>query len=357
VTAAAKPGRGHIAELQYLRALAVLMVVIGHIHQTEGRLIGGQLLGGFAYFGFSGVDVFFVISGFIIHRIYGTKSGFRPRFFLSRLNRIFPLYWIYTALAVGGLFLAYGAGPDTALGQKGWLATITLYPVGYPPLLSVGWTLTHELYFYLVYAVYLALPTRVRYWAVLGWAGLTLGGMFGIADGQPALIGLLVSPFNSLFLAGALIAQFSDRLLALRGTALTVGVAGAALGLAWTTAYGLDGLTDPAFRVLIFAPFAIGTVWAVLAWRPRLPALAARIGDWSYAAYLGHILVLEVLARILAPYLSGTLLASMVYYTLGMLGALALAWLTHRLIERPLLGWGKAAISTLTPKPPSAADT
>ncbi|WP_339743911.1 acyltransferase [uncultured Maricaulis sp.] len=351
-----KPVRDKIVELQYLRAVAVLLVVIGHIHQTEGRFFGDELFGGFAYFGFSGVDVFFVISGFIIHHIYGKMSGFRPRFFISRLNRIFPLYWIYTAIAVVGLLLVNGAGPDTALGQKNWLATATLYPVGYPPILPVGWTLTHELYFYIAYAIYLALPTRARPWAVLGWAGLTLGGVFGLADGRPPLVGLLISPFNLLFLAGALIAQFSDRLLALRRTALAVTIAGATLGLIWTGNYGLDGLSDPAIRVPVFAPFAIGTVWAVLAWRPRLPVLAARIGDWSYACYLGHILVLEALARVLAPTLSGSVFASPVYYTLGMLGALTLAWLSHRLVERPLLRLGKMVIAASMPKPRPVVD-
>lgn len=356
MTPAAQPGRGHIVELQYLRALAVLMVVIGHTHQTEGRLIGDQLLGQFAYFGFSGVDVFFVISGFIIHRIYGTKSGLRPRFYLARLNRIFPLYWIYTAIAAVGFLLVFGNSPDTALHQKNWLATITLFPVGYPPLLPVGWTLTHELYFYLVYAIYLALSVRVRPWAALGWAGLTLGGLFGLAEGQSPLIGLLISPFNLLFLAGALMAQFFDRLLTLRFTALVMSIFGAALGLAWTGMYGLEGLSDPALRVPVFAPFAIGTVWAALAWRPRLPALAARIGDWSYACYLGHILVLDILARILAPYLSGSVFASLTYYTLGMLGTLVLAWLSHRLVERPLLRLGQMAIATHVPKTPLIAD-
>lgn len=349
MTIATKPESGQIVELQYLRALAVVLVVIGHTHQTEGRLLGDQLLGGFAYFGFSGVDVFFVISGFIIHHLYGRVSGLRPRFFFARLNRIFPLYWVYTAIAVAGYLSIFGDGPGTAVHDKNWLASITLFPVGYPPILPVGWTLTHELYFYLVYALFLAVPARWRSWAVLAWAGLTLGGLFGLAEGRAPWIGLVISPFNLLFLAGALIARFADRLLAWKFAALALASAGAALGLAWTAAYGLEGLDDPATRVPVFAPFAIGTVWAVLAWRPRLPALAARIGDWSYACYLGHILVLDILARILAPYLSGTIFASPVYYTLGMLGSLVLAWFGHRFIERPLLQLGKAAIGALPP--------
>lgn len=349
MTTDAQPARGQIVELQYLRALAVILVVIGHTHQTEGRFFGDQLLGDFAYFGFGGVDVFFVVSGFIIHHLYGRLSGLRPRFFLARLNRVFPLYWIYTAIAVAGYLLVFGDGPGTALREKDWLASITLFPVGYPPILPVGWTLTHELYFYLVYAVFLALPARLRPWAVLAWCGLTLGGVFGLAEGRAPWIGLIASPFNLLFLAGALIAQFADRLLRWKTAALALALSGAGFGLAWTSAFGIEVLTDSAVRVPIFAPFAIGTVWAFLAWRPRLPALAARIGDWSYACYLGHILVLDVLARFFAPILSGTVFASPVFYAAGLLASLVLAWLTHWLIERPFLKLGKQAIAALVP--------
>ena len=87
----------------------------------------------------------------------------------------------------------------------------------------------------------------------------------------------------------------------------------------------------------------------MLAWRPRLPTLAARIGDWSYAAYLGHALALDILARILVPYLAGTVFASPVFYTAALLASLVLAWLSHRLIELPLLKLGKSAIRALLP--------
>ncbi|WP_417481965.1 acyltransferase family protein [Maricaulis sp.] len=344
-----KPATGQIVELQYLRALAVILVILGHAHQTEGRLLGDQLLGDFAYFGFSGVDIFFVISGFVIHYVYGAMTGLRPRFFLARLNRIFPLYWVYTAVAALGLLLVFGEGPGTALGEKSVWASITLFPVGYPPLLPVGWTLTHELYFYFVYALFLAVPPRLRIWAVGTWVGLSLGGFFGLAEGRAPWVSLVVSPFNFLFLAGAMIAHFSKFLLSRKGLALGLTVAGAGLGLGWTAAYGLESLGDPAVRVPVFAPFAIGSVWGVLAWQLRLPALVAHIGDWSYACYLGHILVLDALARLLVPFLGGSAFASPVFYAGGMLASLILAWLTHQWLERPMLRAGKTAIAAVMP--------
>ena len=94
--------RAQIIEVQYLRALAVLLVLIGHINQSEMRVLDGDVLGSVGFFGFSGVDVFFVISGFIIHTLYRDHTGLDWRFFLNRLNRIYPMYWLVTLVGIAG---------------------------------------------------------------------------------------------------------------------------------------------------------------------------------------------------------------------------------------------------------------
>lgn len=337
-----------IPEVQYLRALAVLLVVFAHIHQHEARFFSQALLGDAAYFGFGGVDVFFVISGYIIHRLYGHHHGLNVSFFVNRANRIYPLYWIFT----GAALLGYAVMGDSLTADAGTLnlvSSLTLAPAGQPPILMVGWTLTHELYFYLAYGLFLALPGRWRVWAAAGWGALSL--VMAILPGQPASpwVALLVSPFNLFFLAGMAIAAGQDRLASLRWPALALMLAGLAGGLYWSHRTGLDGLTDPALRVAVLAPFAIGVVAAALAWAPRLPASFRRIGDWSYAIYLSHILLIGVLARLMPRFIDGAIWQSPLFYLVCLAGCLALGWISHQLLERPLLRAGKAAIRRLIP--------
>jgi len=340
--------RPSIVEVQYLRAIAVLLVVAGHAYQNEGRFFSDQAFGDFMFFGFSGVDVFFVISGFIIHTLYRDHQGFDPGFYLQRLNRIFPMYWLFTLGAVLGYTLVMGRSLGPVIEGTDWVRTLTLWPANEMPLLPVAWTLTHELYFYLAYAIFLAAPRAWRLPLAGGWLVLTLAGTLLPDAWNNAVLRLVVSPFNWLFLAGALMAEFRARLDTYRIPAGILAVLGAGLGVFWTSRHGIAGLDDPLVRVAVFAPFAIGIVATLLSWKPRFPGFIARIGDGSYVLYLGHALLLDVLARLLAARIDGTAFDSLVFYPTGLIAVLAMAFIAHSLAERPLLKLGKQAIRVLT---------
>ena len=336
-----------IPQIQYLRALAVIMVVIAHLHQTNVRFFEDPLIGDFAYFGFGGVDVFFVISGFIIHRLYGELRGLNLRFFLHRLNRIYPLYWVFTAAALLGYF-TMGDRLTLEVGELDLIASLSLHPAGQPPVLMVGWTLTHELYFYLVYGLMLALPLSVRPWAIASWAGLSLFVSITSIDFGSPWIAVAFSPFNLLFLGGALIAQFEKTLHWARWPALALTVLGAGSGLWYLQLTGLEGLTDVAPRVALLSAFAIGCVLAAILWKPVLPARIAETGNWSYSIYLSHILAIGIIGRLWPTIFSENLWTSSGYYFVSFLACLAVGYLAHRLIETPLLQIGKTWINQFT---------
>ncbi|WP_304072377.1 acyltransferase [Maricaulis maris] len=335
--------RAEIIELQYLRAIAVLLVVVGHLHQAGVRFLGTDLLGPVGYVGFAGVDVFFVISGFIIHTLYRTATRPGPSYALKRLNRIFPLYWIFTGLSVVG-YLVLDDSLSRGMGELDWVASLTLLPTGQPPLLLVGWTLTHELYFYLVYGLVLFLPPRWRRAALGLWALLTVAAMAGLIDTNHPWSALALSGFNLQFIAGIALAEFRERLSAFRWPALITLFIGAGLAMSWTIRHGLDGLAIADIRVLAFITLAIGLVWTVLAWQPRWPKLLAAIGDWSYAIYLGHLLVIGVAARVLAGLLPHGPVSTLILFAGGLVASLALGLIVYRLVETPLLNAGKQLI-------------
>lgn len=155
-----------IANLQALRALAAIAVVIFHI----GLMPATALL---FPVGAAGVDIFFVLSGFIIAH---SASHDARHFFARRLIRILPPYWIATIIAA--LFtLAALSWREAAH----WLVQSLFYlpgPGGRPVLIFVAWTLVFELAFYAVY--WLALRAGPRRAPVVAMAMLLAGAMISL---------------------------------------------------------------------------------------------------------------------------------------------------------------------------------
>jgi len=250
---------------------------------------------------------------------------------------------MFTLAALAGYFVMGDSLTQEAT-DLDLFASFALIPTGQPPILLVGWTLTHELYFYLAYGVFLIVPIACRKWVVGLWVVLTSGFVILSPEGASPWLALIFSPFNFLFLAGAAVSEFQSIIQNRKWTAFALAFVGGVLAFGWTGTQGLEGLTEPSLRVAIYSGFAIGVVWSFLAWRPVLPAVFLKLGDWSYALYLSHILVIGVLARILPRFIDGSVWASPVYYSLALMTCLLVGWISHVVLERPLLKIGKAMI-------------
>jgi exopolysaccharide production protein ExoZ len=152
------PRPGVVRNVQALRGLAALLVIFAHLETVLPRV-------GLQPFGYAGVDIFFVISGFIM--VYTTADrDVTPISFMSdRIARIVPIYWIIT-LAVFGLVLLAPALLQTTRADWGELAeSLAFIPFEknhglMMPVLFVGWTLNYEMFFYLLFALGLALPGK-----------------------------------------------------------------------------------------------------------------------------------------------------------------------------------------------------
>jgi exopolysaccharide production protein ExoZ len=127
-----------LKSIQILRAAAALGVLLDH----AGRWLDVAPI---VDIGAAGVDLFFVISGFIMvytsERLFG-QTGAPQRFLARRIIRIVPLYWTLTAFAALVLF---GFGPNT-------LGSYLFIPTHRGPILTVGWTLNYEMMFYSLFA-------------------------------------------------------------------------------------------------------------------------------------------------------------------------------------------------------------
>lgn len=350
-----------ITSLQALRALAALLVLFAHLHQLEARFLPEPLLGAGWLLGFGGVDLFFVISGFVM--VYITRNaprghgGVVGRFVYARATRVYPAYWLFSLLALGAYLLI----PDTLTRNIADLQiwqSITLWPIaGDLPVLHVGWTLSHELYFYLVFAGFLALPERWLPALLTVWGALA-AAFWALIPAPGALLGLLTHPLTLEFILGAfagLLVCSGRRAFAVPALVLAaIWLAGAAV---WLWPAGTEDFPLGWQRVAAFGvPSALVVYGAVCLEADRgltAPQWLVRLGDWSYSLYLSHLLVLSALARLWAGLMPGTGPAGNLGFILvAIIACIAVAWASYRWFELPVLNATRRLGSRLFTVPP-----
>lgn len=309
-------GDGRLQSIQVLRAMAAFMVVWHHaivaVTMSQSPMFEGfsPTMMGAAWFReglASGVDIFFVISGFIM--VVGAdryRSGVdSPWDFLRRrLFRIYPPYWVATALLLllhVLLFgLASGVASETSLQRLA--ASLLLYPSYAPngtvqPILGVGWTLSYEVYFYL--ALFAALWVRNHGWLTALAVGLAIPFMLARqSEGGSAALAFLRNPIIIEFLFGVALGWWARQgrrpaavWLWLILPCLVALFAGAAANLA--------GLVGQDLRFLYWGLPAFGLVFGMLALSPGNSLLwrgLVALGDASYSLYLSHIPIVFFIA-------------------------------------------------------------
>ena len=324
--------------LQVLRAFAAYAVVAFHVfeflHADPGFGIGRFEVGK------AGVDLFFVLSGFIM--VYTTAADESPaRFITKRAVRIVPLYWAATALAIAVAFMRPWVFPQADLSLTGIVKSFTFLPApdlsgALQPVLFVGWTLNFEMMFYALFALTLFLPARHRTRRLIGAliATFLLGRIFGSDTaaafyGQPILLDFGIGCLIAKALPLPQVARVARRVPL--WPALPAAMAGIfaihALALPSDAEAFAFGLTA---GVLVFAVAAQDLYRSPV----RAPVLQA-LGDSSYSAYLLHPFLVPAIG-IAAVKLFGTTHLSAAFMLAACFAATAIvATLSYLLYERP----------------------
>lgn len=357
--------------LQALRAIAAMMVFLVHLNQVEAKYGGSdlQLLGSWTSVGAWGVDLFFVLSGFVmmlvtIDKVGSTDLGWK--FIYSRVTRIFPLWWA----CFGALLAVWFVAPELIYGGKHTdppiLKDFFLIIHDGPPLLETGWTLRHELSFYAVFGAFLFLPIGLvgRLWGLLLWLLAIIGAHMFLTMEDGTLFGLAVHPMTLEFIGGAFAAWVWHKTQGAFGfSALLLGVisfflAGAVMlvdpdpGVAFANPYMDDWL-----RAILMGPSAILIVYGAAALEVRNKVKAegvfVSIGDWSYSLYLTHMLVLNALGVLWGRMAHPNLYDNVVVLPVIIVVCIFVSWVSYRIVEQPSLALSRALISK--PKPSSAS--
>lgn len=331
--------------IQVLRALAALMVVFHHI-QADAAIIAARAGESFTASRLlpwpAGVDLFFVISGFIIVHsstgLFGQPDSARL-FLARRVARVFPLYWVATTLFLIALLATPGLLNSAAPGAAQIAASYLFWPMAnaagdIQPIFSLGWTLNYEMLFYSLFAVALLLPAR----AVIPAVTLLLAGFVAIrelAGPFPLPFDFWAQPIVLEFVAGMGIALLRGRGLRLPGPLRWLMVA-LALGVLLAIAGETRPQTGWSALFLQGGPAILLVTAAACGRNETAPSALVRgfawLGDASYALYLVHPFVMRGLREVFLRLAPGATLA---FTLLALAIAVSAAFLIYERFERP----------------------
>ncbi len=275
--------------IQALRAVAASMVLVTHSTYYAFE----RLDGAFSTWekGTRGVDLFFVISGFVMiyssRSLRGTRTGWW-QFALHRIVRIVPLYWLVTTMKILIMLVSTGLALHAMLNINTAVCSYLFLPARnldgkIEPLVAVGWTLNFEMLFYLIFTLALLAGNDVL--KSVG-AALTLLAAGGIVR-QPSWPAASVY-FNSIvleFFFGMVVASLCIRQLVIPRAAT-----------AWLLVVGFVCLLSPPFdsplpKALISGLPAFFMIWAAASLgslERHIPRFVLYLGDASYSIYLIH---------------------------------------------------------------------
>jgi peptidoglycan/LPS O-acetylase OafA/YrhL len=313
--------------VQAMRGLAALAVVCGHAVIIRSDGTRGAAEAAFTILA-SGVDIFFVISGFIIATTAASQTD-ALNFAFRRAIRIYPVYWlVLLAALISSYWIALSPGDPPALDLG------NIFAWDYPNWhVSPAWSIAFEMHFYAVVAVILAIAPRRLFEFLFAAFGIAV---LAIVFHLP--LGIYSHPMILEFGAGVFIAY----LVRLNGTlpflpcVMALSVAFFAAGWYWIFVHGSS---NPQFaRVPTYGLGAALLVYTVVSAEFH-GASFSRILQWfgsiSYSLYISHHLLISWTANVLWQTSPAVAISASVLLSIG------LAAVLHVLVEAPALNWGR----------------
>lgn len=331
-----------INSIQILRAAAAMGVVLAHLSVSFDIIFHEKDKIFNLFMGNTGVDLFFVISGFIMlytsESLFAAQAGGR-RFLRKRIIRIIPLYWLTTSYALWPMLKSTSFHPSLGLLKTIFGSYFFLpFPLGSTggPILIVGWTLNYEMFFYLLFSLML-FANRLRA-ACLTTVAIFLCVLIGrLLDGHLSVFWVhFTNPLMLEFVMGLWIAIVyrADVRISPILSALLI-----AIGIVLIISSSSTGdqniyraLTWGGGYALIVAAVALANTGAASAlWRP-----VVLVGEASYAIYLTHWFVIMKPPHLLMA--AAPALSSPIFYSISIVAlAVAVGMATHFLVEKPIM--------------------
>ncbi|MEO8753705.1 MAG: acyltransferase [Casimicrobiaceae bacterium] len=344
--------------VQRLRGYAALAVVVMHarLMAVDAAVRSGTAdsVSVLPLFGAWGVDLFFVISGFVMTQVVANARATASYeagaggFLLRRIGRVVPLYWIATLAMAAAIAALPASSRESTLAPWHLLASLLFVPAvnwngEWLPVLVVGWTLTFEMLFYAVIAI--ALRWRWKMPVEGAAAVLAVGALAGLAGRWPMPWGVFTDPLLLEFGLGvgawwAAQRWSPSRLilwLCIAAAIMVMVATSTASGLTWRV--GCWGVPSAVLVCLLVVrerqAHGVRAEPVALRW---LDTFMLQLGDASYSIYLFHLFAIKVVARVaIAAHFTPGLINTLALEALAIVASAALGLAVHRLLEAPML--------------------
>ncbi len=333
-------GKGRIASIQGARGVAAWLVVLGHANVALSEFTGAgfflsvrPVAAALSHFG---VDLFFVISGAIMFLLYGrrgTETGIAACgvFFVKRVLRIYPLFWVTSV--VGALVLS---APTVEMPDISFAKQILL--IRSPGFNLVAWTLVYEMHFYVLVGLMLRLSFRRTEVGFAILSVLIVTGVLWFPPDDLPIPSLFTYHLMTEFVFGVLLAAAFVH-LDIDGR-ITFGV-GTVL-LIVSIAVLPDDIQEVArLRVLLLGIPAAFLLHGVMTMERsgifRTPRILERAGDRSYSIYLWHV---PLLFWPVKSYFLGSVAGALLSVSISILCIIAVSEMSYRWIEKPFVRSG-----------------
>ncbi len=338
-----------INSIQFLRGFAALAVVVHHTGGYVKRYFEPTLLFGDKFsIGFAGVDLFFVISGFIIHftsKSYLNNPSKLKEYLKKRFIRVYPIYWIITTILFVSSWLIveildkniFSIGyPNTFIA---YIQTYLLLPLHFA-INPVTWTLSYELFFYLCFAL---LIISKRLWIIP--ALILAVSFYNIFINIPEIVEVKLNYFNFIFsgynfefMFGFLIYPFYEKIK----LSTIISVILLIISISIIALFGYDiGDYDSYKRVLTFGLPSGLILLSLLNLENNnaisFPKITLTLGDASYALYLIHFPMMLLMNKI--PQILGYNFSAIqeVWYSYFIIISMVISSIyVHKWIEMPV---------------------
>ncbi|MDH5400577.1 MAG: acyltransferase [Cyclobacteriaceae bacterium] len=332
-----------------LRGIAALLVVLFHALMYCRKYVGTTSMHEFYEFeslGAVGVDIFFIVSGFIMVYVSYEKFGVKKAsidYLIRRVIRIAPVYWMWTLFYVSLLLLAPSLFNENQFSITHTIKSLLFIPSeneftgSTTPVLGPGWSLNFEMFFYYIFALFLLFP---RNYLIPGlfflFIGLSAVGYYF----QPENMALQVYTNTLLieFLFGCFIGFLYKANVKFNLFTCYFFIV---VGLAWLKSSVFYGTPDYLDENR-FITWGIGAAFFVtgFAFLEKIYTLKSKlllaIGESSYSIYLTHIFVLPIIAKIWASIHLNNYLAEEVFVFTASVLSVIFGHLAYKVTEKPV---------------------